>query len=425
MRRLRGAAADAMQAPHEGEDEVKLLAGILALAMAVQPGAAPERSSRELIAEQQLAIAESGGRYSGAGWDRLVADGAAAQFFMIGEQHATADIARFATALHAELAQRGYTHAAMEVGPWSTEFAERLVRSGDGRLADFIRRPGHAFAIPFLFFQEEIDLAERIVAASPDREHALWGVDQEFVGSGPIAAELLRGWAATDAQRAAAEAFAAQSAANPMFVGGLGPAELDPLAAAFAGHADAEALIEGLRLTAEIYAPFLRRNSPIYPANLRRETYMKTNFLRHFADAERRLGTPPRVFLKFGGYHAMRGFSGTNVPGFANFLAEWGLSRGFGLVNMMIDCDGGQALNPQTNETGPCEPYFGRDTVIGGMARDQRMTLIDLRPLRAQLPRMQDLDPLTRQTILAFDYYLVIKDVAAATPVATLPPAQR
>jgi hypothetical protein len=404
---------------------MNLLTAILALAMSVQPGpAATERSSRDIIAEQQLPIARTAAGFGGAGWDRLVADGAAAQFFMIGEQHATSDIALFATALHAELARRGYTHAALEVGPYSTAFVESLIRSGRGRLSEYIRRPGHSFTLPFLFFREEVELAERIVAASPDREHALWGVDQEFIGSGPIALELLQRHASTPAQREAVARFGERVRAEPMLVAQLGAADLDALAQAFAGNAETVELIDALRLSSEIYRPFFRREGPIYPANLRRENYMKANFLRHFTEAERRLGSPPRVFLKFGGYHAMRGHSGTNVPAFGNFLAEWGLSRGFSLVNMMIDCDGGQALNPQTNEVGPCEPYFGRDTVIGSMARAQPMTLIDLRPLRAQLPRMRDLDPLTRQTILAFDYYLVIKDVRAATPVATLPARQ-
>ncbi len=404
---------------------MKLLGAILALAAAVQPAAPPpDRTSHDLIAEQRLPISQSAVGFSGAGWDRLIADGAAAQFFMMGEQHAAADIILFGAAVHSELARRGYTHAALEVGPYSTDFAEALIRSGRGRLADYIRRPGHSFTLPFLFFQEEVDLVERIVAASPDREHALWGVDQEFVGSGPIALELLRGWASSPAEREAVDRFARRVATEPMLIAQMSAAELDQLAAAFAGNAEARGLVEALRLSNEIYAPYFHRTGPTYPSNLRRENLMKLNFLRHFTEAERRLGGPPRVFLKFGGYHAMRGFTGTNVPGFANFLAEWGLSRGFGLVNMMVDCDGGQALNPQTNEAAPCQPYFGPDTVIGSMPRTERLTLIDLRALRAQLPRMRDLDPLTRQTILAFDYYLVIKDVRAATPVAALPSRQ-
>ncbi|HEV2865141.1 MAG TPA: hypothetical protein VGX37_01375 [Allosphingosinicella sp.] len=392
--------------------------------MTVQPTPEPQRSNRELIAEQQLPIVRGPDGYSGRGWDRLIEDGAAAQFFMVGEQHATADIAQFEAALHAALAARGYSHGALEVGPYSTQFAEALIRSGRGRLAEYIARPGHGFTIPFLFFQDEAAMAEQIVASSPDREHALWGLDQEFVGSAPIAAELLGRWATTAEQRRAAAAFAARAEADPMLVGSLTAADLDPLAAAFAGNPDASGLVAALRLSSQIYDPYIHRNGPTYPANLRRENYMKLNFLRQFEATQQRLGRPPRVFLKFGGYHAMRGFTGTNVPGLANFLAEWGLSRGFGFVNMMVDCASGQALDPQTSEVGPCEPYFGNDTVIGSMPRNEPLTLIDLRPLRARLGQMTDLDPLSRQTILAFDYYLVIRDVRAAAPVAT-PPTRR
>jgi hypothetical protein len=400
---------------------MNLFEAILAVAMGVQAAPAPQRPAAEIIAEHVLPIAQEGQLYSGSGWERLLAEADQAQFFMIGEQHATADIALFAAALHAQLARRGYTHAALEVGPWSTEYAERVIRSGQGRLGDYIRAPGHAFALPFLFFREELDLVEQIVAASPDREHALWGTDQEFIGSGPIVADLLAGLAASPAQTEAAAAFARASAANPMLVGNVGAAELDPLAAAFAGNAPAIELIDALRLTSEIYAPFLGRPGTGYEANLRRENYMKRNFVRQFEEAERRLGAPPKVFLKFGGYHAMRGMSGTNVPGLGGFLEEWGLPRGFRFVNVMVDCAGGQALNPQTNQVGPCAPYFGPDTMIGSMARPDRLTLIDLRALRPGLRRMRDLDELSRQTILAFDYYLVIRDVTAATPVATLP----
>ncbi len=404
---------------------MKALVAISALAMSVQPGAAPERPSSEIIADHRLAIAGDGQVFSGPGWDRLLAEAEAAQFFMIGEQHATADIARFATALHAELARRGYSHAALEIGPWSTEFAEQQVRSGTGRLREYIKAPGHGFTLPFLFFQEEIDLVEQVVRASPDREHALWGVDQEFIGSGPIVAVLLRDLADNPAERAAAAEFAGRSSADPMLVGSIDADALDRLTEAFAGNPPALELIAALKLSSEIYAPFLGRpGSSAYEGNLRRENYMKTNFVRHFAEAEARLGAPPKVFMKFGGYHAMRGMTGTNVPGFGNFIAEWGLPRGFSMVNIMIDCAGGDALDPQTNRPGPCDPYFGPETLIGAMARKDRMTLIDLRALRPGLRRMTDLDPLSRQTILAFDYYLVIENVRAATPVAALPVAQ-
>jgi hypothetical protein len=351
-----------------------------------------------------------------------VRDAAAAHFLLIGEQHATADIAAFAQALHATLAPRGYTHAAYEVGPYSTDHAERLIRSGNGALGAYIRRPGHSFVLPFLFFEEEVALAERIVAVSPARK-TLWGLDQEFVGSGPVASDLLRRWAKTPQERAAAAAFAAKSAADPMLVGKLSDADLAPLEKAFARNKPARDLIAALRLSSEIYAPFMGRGGSGYAANLRRETYMKTNFVARFLEAERLQKQTPRVFMKFGGSHAMRGFTATDVPGFGNFLYEWGLPRGLGLLNMMIDCRGGDTLDPQTNQRVPCEPYFGKDAALAGIGKGAGMTLIDLRPLRPRLRRLKALDARTREMILAFDYYLVIENVKAATPVAPLPVA--
>ena len=401
---------------------MKLLAAILGCCMIVQPALAQQKDAAEAIAEQRIDISRSAdGSYSGPGWERLLADAKAAQFLMIGEQHATADIAEFGAALHRALAPHGYTHSALEVGPWSTDYAEGLIRSGRGNLAGFIAKPGNGFTIPFLFFGEEIALAEQIVALSPDKQNALWGVDQEFVGAGPIAVEMLGRRARSEAQRAALQAFAAKAGEDAFLIGKIGEEGLAPLAAAFADDAEAGQLIDGLKVSTAIYGPFVRRDGAIYPANLRRENYMKTNFLRNFDEVERRLGAPPKVFMKFGGYHAMRGFSGTHVPAFGNFLAEWGHSRGFELLNMMVDCSGGQALDPQTNEVGPCEPYFGGDSPLAALGKERPVTLVDLRPLRSQLQALKDVDPKTRETILAFDYYMAIRDVKAATPVAALP----
>ena len=393
---------------------------LAAAAAAMQPQpAAPAPDAAAQLAKNVVPIEEvAPGRYRGAGWDRLIGDAADAHFFMIGEQHATADIAHFAVAAHDALATRGYTHAAYEIGPYSMDFAESLIRSGKGRLGAYVREPGNAFVLPFLFFREEVDLAEQIVAASPDRENALWGLDQEFVGSAPVSVQLLRRWSTTEAQRTAVETFAAKASANPQLIGALPWSELAFLEAPFTGNDRARKLIAALKLSNQIYAPFTGRGGSGYGGNLARENYMKANFARRFAAAEQRSGKPPKVFMKFGGNHAQKGFTGTNVPGLANFLYEWGVPRGLGLLNIMVDCIGGEALNPQTNKPEPCQPYYGNDSAIAKLPKANRLTLIDLRPLRPLLRRMSGLDEESRRLILSFDYYLAIKDVKAATPTA-------
>ncbi len=304
-----------------------LALALLAAAASQQsaPGPGPVRlNSIEEIARNRLVIEQVGpGRFRGAGWDKLIADGAAAHVFMIGEQHGTADIARFGAAVHRALATQGYTHAAYEMGPYSTDVAEQVIRSGKGQLAAYIRKPGNALSLPFLFYQEEVDLAEQIVAASPDRANALWGLDQEFAAAGPIIAELLRRWATNPAERSAADAFAAKAATAPQLIA-TEPWSHSDIEKAFRNNRRAKRLLEEIRLSNEIYAPFTGRGGSGYEANLLRETYMKNNYAARSVGAERRNGKRPKVFLKFGGYHAQKGFTGTNVPGLGNHLYEIG-----------------------------------------------------------------------------------------------------
>ena len=151
---------------------------------------------------------------------------------------------------------------------------------------------------------------------------------------------------------------------------------------------------------------------------------MKRNFLAAFSEAEKRRKNPPKVFLKFGANHAMRGFSDTEVPALGNFIAEWGTARNLRLVNLFVECDGGEAMNPQTNQPAPCEPYFAEDSLLRRAVRTgPPLQIFDLRPLRAQISRWKDVDPATRKVILAFDYYVTIRDGRAATPVGTPPGA--
>ena len=218
----------------------------------------------------------------------------------------------------------------------------------------------------------------------------------------------------------AVAAFEARVSASPQLIASKPWSEFAGVEAAFAGNAEASKYLGELKLSNSIYQPFTGRGGSGYDANLMRETYMKHNFVRQFAEAERRTGKTPKVFMKFGGYHAQKGFSGTDMPALANFIYEWGLARQLPMVNVMVECVGGLARNPQTGQTMPCEPYFSKDALLSKMPKADRLTLVDLRPLRKQLRRLPDLDQESRQVILSFDYYLAIKDVKPGTPVAPL-----
>ena len=342
--------------------KLALLAGAASLGLAA-PSIAQEPAETETphpfitaISDNTLELErDTEGRLSGAGWIRLADEAEQAQFFLIGETHATADIAEVASSIHRGIAKFGYHNMVVEIGPWSTRLVERLIR--EGKLSEYIATPGNHFNLPFLGFSEEVDFVEQAIALSPNDDAVLWGVDQEFIASGPILVDLLRDLAETDAQRSAVTNFAAKAHVNFMYVGAAPQEEIDALVAAFSdGSEEARKLVYAIALTHRVYGPFVRGTGPIYPANLERENYMKDNFIEHFIAAEKRLGVPPKAIFKFGGYHLQRGLSGTNVPSFGNFVMEWGRTRDFGTVHVMIDCVSGEAWELQQSQPGPCKP---------------------------------------------------------------------
>ncbi len=379
----------------------------------------PAPGFAERLPANRHSISFEGGRLSGPGAALLTRAMTDSQFFMIGEQHGTATIAEIAAAFHRDAAGLGYTHAAMEIGPASGVEVERLIRSGPGRLAAHLRTPAYSFAVAFLFWAEETALAEQFVAASPARRDAIWGLDQEFVGALPLLLPRLDALARTADQRAALAALSARAATEQTALGQMPAADLEPLRLAFATDADpaAATMVADLILSNRIYAPFTGRGGSGLEANLLRETYMKQNFQRRFEAAERAEGRPPRVILKFGANHVMRGFSTTNVASLGNFIAEWGLSRGFAATNIFIDCVGGEQNDPRTGANSPCESALPADSPLRTMMLDAPLTLFDLRPLRA--PRLVDsLDQRTRRIVLAFDFFLPVRNPRAATPLA-------
>ena len=356
------------------------------------------------------------GTYSGPGWDRLIGEGENAGIVILGEQHATADIPALANQLHATLKSDAL---AIEVGPWSTRYAAELIKQGAGKLEAWQARSGHGFAFPFLFFAEESKAAEAMALRSPEKIEPLWGLDQEFVGSGASLLPILQREANTDAQKAAVENFGAAQSKDPMMVGSIDDPAIDALADAFTGNTIVSEIVAALRITNAIYAPYTRGIGSFYEANLKRENYMKTNFVTAYNKAKSNLGRNPRVLVKLGGNHAMRGINDTNLPAFGNFAAEWGHGQEIGVVNIMVDCFGGQARSPQSNKAEPCEAMAAKAPALMAIEKKGPVTLVDFRPMRSKLGKLKNIDARTRELILAFDFYLAIADVRPATMIQT------
>lgn len=399
---------------------------ILLLSFALSAGgptgaiAAPAAGFADQVSENAFSIALGpDGELVGPGAELIERESGKAQFFMVGEQHATDSIGKVNLGLHRLAARQGYGHAALEIGPHSTVEVERLARAGPGKLAGFIRSPGNSFVFPFLGWAEEVALVEQMIALSPEPAPVLWGLDQEFVGSAPLHVARLRAVARTaDQKRLLADLSA--KAEDPFFVAKLEPATYERLRAAFPAdeNSHAAALIEDLAISSRIYGPFVGRGGSRQAANADRETYLKRQFLEHFARAERATGKAPKVFFKFGANHAMRGYSLSDVPALGNFLAEWGIARGITMLNVLVDCVGGEQSDPRTGKRSPCRPYFDlpSESRFRAPSQSRSLTLFDLRPLRSAMPK--DIDPVTKRMILGFDFYVPVHNAAPATLVA-------
>lgn len=104
---------------------------------APEPAPPPEPADlSEALAPFVHPLKVTEGRLEGPGAAVLLQEAEKAHFFLLGEQHATVEIAELATALFRALAPLGYQHAAVEVGPAGARGLESLLQDEDaGALA--------------------------------------------------------------------------------------------------------------------------------------------------------------------------------------------------------------------------------------------------------------------------------------------------
>lgn len=373
---------------------------------------------RALLEENvhELSVGPSG--LSGPGARLLLDRARQAQFVALGEQHGTADIGEFAHAWFLAIQPEGFNYMAVEVGPHSTRAAEQLLAGPEGAFeADALARAG-GLAYPFLFFQNDADLARDVVRLHEGQGPALWGLDQEFIAAGSILLDELRLLAVNEAQRTVVAAIEAALAEQPFLIGAAPQSQ-------WAGWADAWGEGEGSEMLADIlhsnaiYAPFSGRGGNVWLANQTREDNIKRIFAEQFAAAEARDGIPPRVFLKFGGNHLARWNPASRISSLGNFLTEWGHPRGFTLFNVMADCAGGEMLNVQAGGGIPCTSYFGSTGgVLAGLIGSQPV-VVDLQAIRPAVMAMRDADEDFVALVRNFDAYIAFPDTRPARMIST------
>ena len=246
---------------------------------------------------------------------------------------------------------------------------------------------------------------------STGRWRPVWGFDQAFGATLPL--EELRLLAPRPAAAEAVEALLSEARRRERlvpdfgdwrgtrdfstghFVGNQSVANLprlERMRALFApvSGSRADELLRGLEESSLIYSYHHRAREfdpasgePFgYHSNAIREQLMKDYFLDNYRMAEAADGTPPRVLIKAGSNHLLRGRSLTNVFSLGTFLHEFAIAnrrRALTLVMLPIR-EEWTGFEQVPAELRPLLP--SRDLAAA--------TLVDLRPLRAHLHRRQN-----------------------------------
>ena len=357
------------------------------------------------------------GRLTGPGADWLRQQLRGTRFVMLGEEHGSAGIAEFSTALWRDLADEGFDHVAIETDPWIAGFTEAQLRSdGQQGLARAIAAIPGVIALPFYAWDAEAGFLDTVLRTAPKRRSAtLWGLDQVFLGGAtPLLQDIAR-----EARSPAARALATDLlplAVKKDFLPGIGRQRLPELESLLRDdRPDLLARVSAMRESGEIYRAFVTDDREAWPANLQREHLMKRNLIAAMRHAEERDRSVPRVLFKFGTYHLPRGLSPTLVPTLGSFAAAWAEARGEQTVNIAVACGPKGRIATFTGGDEPCASgfaeYFGDSAKT--LARGP-IAVIDLRIWKQRPSRWAGMPDVGRHIIEGYDVLVVVDGTAAS-----------
>jgi hypothetical protein len=287
-----------------------------------------------------------GGKLAGAGAPILREAIAHANFVLIGEDHITREIPRFAAAVcDAMGASGGLTAMAFESSPAAANFVQESLAGPDRRqkMADLQKRFPDSAA--FLNITDENDLAAQCAAVAQRSGFRIWGLDQEFMGSAGWILERMLGTQPGPAARAAilqlqamehADETQARQTGDPskLFLLAVPGTEIEKASAAIAkdGTAATRAAFHELTESREIY---LGNAAGLSESNARRARLLKQNFLADFQAAGAR-EKHQRVLLKFGDWHLYKGINPLHERDLGNFVAEFADGRNETSLHIMV-----------------------------------------------------------------------------------------
>jgi hypothetical protein len=365
----------------------------------------------------------SDGRPAGPGWDLLVREARNARFTLIGEEHGVVETAQLAASLFTALRGSGYSRFAIELSPIITQDIEVAGRrNGVQGIVDFLTAPG---TFTFYNTREETQFLADVIKAAPNSGRVLWGFDRELFGDRYLISKL-----EPRVPPRAREAFArlkeastnAWAQGNP-FIMSQDPAVVAAVRAAWS-NPDRESDII-LRTLEESLAINVAARTSNWAYAQRRTQWNRDNMTARLRE-EQGSKAPPKVMMKFGYNHMIRGgnyFNVFDLGAMADEVAALTGDRAFHIIVLPGPGSRQAVLGP-----GGSFNSVSSDEFDEFRAGDQRLTrvlsnadatgheVIDLRALRPLAMRgLESWNPDVVRTIYGYDVAVIWKGAHASS----------
>jgi len=319
----------------------------------------------------------------GSGLEFLLAATRDAQFFSFAEPHNVKQVPQIFTMLFEALQrEHGFQYAALETGPLIMKKAgEEPVR---GNRAEVDRLFGKYPKSFHFFTDQELQMMADIGQMSEAGISPLWGVDQ--VHGAPAVLDELASLAENDETRRQLEGLADEArnfnknrGKRPEFLKQDNDA-LKRAARWLRPQPDSRGqfLIEQLHVSRQVYRNYFRAvdGEPTgYASNCEREENMKTLFTHYYRKAQASGDAVPKVMLKSGHWHLMKGMSPGKCYTLGTFVMDLARSNGLSSFHLMVTTiNDGKKASSITKY-----PQYAPVTRAGSA---ESWTIVDLRPLR-------------------------------------------
>lgn len=408
-----------------------LVTGKRGRSQATAAGRAPQQTGPqarllEALRKNRLALTMSNGRPGGAGWDWLIQQARNARFTLIGEEHGVAETAQLSAALFNALRSSGYTRMAIELSPIIAQDIEAAARrNGLQGILDFYATPTTWHP---QYLREEAQLIADVVSATPGNERVLWGLDREILSDRYLISRLEPKVPSRARQSFAglkqASAAAWASGSPFIFSQNPDPAVVSAVRADWPNpDRDSDVILRTLEESLAINA--VAQTGTAWDSSERRAQWMRNGFAERLREEQKR-GSQPKVVMKFGYNHMIRGENYVNIFDLGSMpdeVAALSGGRAFHIIVLPGTGSRQAVLGPGRSFSSVSSDEF--DEFKAG---DQRLTkvlsnpdatgheVIDLRALRPLATRGLDAwNSDVIRSILGYDAAVIWKGARAST----------